>query len=218
MATIDEVRTKNLNDLIGKHGGVMKFSALVGKDRTQIAQWSKNYPNAQGKPRYISGKMCRHIENCLGLLNEWMDQDHSSGNIALAGTQQTVPLISWVAAGNWTPMSDPPDDFQQVLCPFPHGKGTFALEVRGISMENTDHKPSFSDGDWIYVDPTRDANHRDFVVVRLDDEGEATFKQLLIEGGQKMLFALNKDWKPRILPINGNATIVGVVIGKVERW
>ena len=142
----------------------------------------------------------------------------ASDNVIPVGTQDTVPLISWVAAGTWTPMSDQSSEYKQVLCPFPHGKGTFALEVHGISMENPDLKPSFSEGDWIYVDPTREAHHRDFVIVRLDDSNEATFKQLLIEGSQKMLFALNKDWKPRILPINGNATIIGVVIGKVEKW
>jgi SOS-response transcriptional repressor LexA len=52
------------------------------------------------------------------------------------------------------------------------------------------------------------------VVVRLEGQGKATFKQYLEEDGKKLLKALNPDWKPRYLEINGNAVICGVVIGK----
>ena len=51
-----------------------------------------------------------------------------------------------------------------------------------------------------------------YVVARLDDENEATFKQLIIEGGHKFLKAANTAWPTQIQPINGNCTIVGVVI------
>ena len=50
--------------------------------------------------------------------------------------------------------------------------------------------------------------------MRLDDQAQATFKQYLEEDGRKFLRALNPDWKPRLTPINGEATICGVVIGK----
>lgn len=215
---IETIRTTNLKQLVEMNGGVTRFSEKIGKKVSQVSQWLNNsIATLTGKPSYISSRSCRQIEKILELPEAWMDVDHD-GNVVSIGTQETVPLISWVAAGNWTPMADQSSDFQQVMCPFPHGKGTFALEVRGVSMENPNHKPSFSNGDWIYVDPTREAHHRDFVVVRLDDEAEATFKQLQIEDGKKFLFALNPDWKPRIMPINGNSTLIGVVIGKVERW
>ena len=54
------------------------------------------------------------------------------------------------------------------------------------------------------------------VVVKLDDEQQATFKQLIIEGDQKFLKPLNPNWPEPIIKINGNATICGVVIGKYE--
>ena len=214
MATIDDIRTYNLCKLIRMNGGVVRFSEKIGKNRTQVSQWMNNSKTAAGKPRYITGKMCRQVEKTLGLPNEWMDTDHDA-NVSPVETRNFVPLISWVAAGNWTPMANQDNDFHEVVCPFPHGKGTFALQVRGISMENPDGR-SFRDGDIIFVDPTREAKHRDLVVVRLDDEAEATFKQLLMEGNQKVLFALNPDWRPRIIPINGNATLIGVVFGRME--
>ena len=54
------------------------------------------------------------------------------------------------------------------------------------------------------------------VVVKLDDEQQATFKQLIIEGDQKFLKPLNPNWPEPIIKINGDATICGVVIGKYE--
>ena len=114
-------------------------------------------------------------------------------------------------------MADPfqPGDADEWLpCPVAHGPHTYAVRVRGESMFNPAGRPSYADGDIIFVDPSREARHGDRVIVRLDDHAEATFKQLLIEDGRKMLKALNPEWAPRYIPINGNATITGVVIGK----
>lgn len=128
-----------------------------------------------------------------------------------------VPLISWVQAGCWSDVADPfqPGDADEWLpCPVAHGPRCYAVKVRGDSMANPSGRPSYSDGDIIFVDPDKEANHGDRVIVRLDDHAEATFKQLLIEDGRKLLKALNPEWAPRYIPINGNATIAGVVIGK----
>lgn len=128
-----------------------------------------------------------------------------------------VPLISWVQAGCWSDVADPfqPGDADEWLpCPVAHGPHTYAVKVRGDSMNNPGGRPSYADGDIIFVDPSREAKHGDRVIVHLDDQAEATFKQLLIEDGRKLLKALNPEWSPRYIQINGNATIKGVVIGK----
>lgn len=130
---------------------------------------------------------------------------------------QGVPLISWVQAGVWSDVADPfqPGDAEEWLpCPVRHGPRTYCVRVRGDSMHNPSGRPSYADGDIIFVDPDRGAKAGDRVIVRLDDHAEATFKQLLVEDGRKMLKALNPEWSPRYIEINGNATITGVVIGK----
>ena len=43
-----------------------------------------------------------------------------------------------------------------------------------------------------------------------------TFKQLIIEEGHRYLKALNPDWPHRIIEVNSNATICGVVGFKGE--
>lgn len=128
-----------------------------------------------------------------------------------------VPLISWVTAGTWADVSDPfqPGEAEDWLpCPVRHGPRTYCVRVRGDSMHNPTGRPSYADGDIIFVDPDKAANAGDRVIVRLDDQAEATFKQLLIEDGRKLLKALNPEWSPRYIEINGSATITGVVIGK----
>lgn len=128
-----------------------------------------------------------------------------------------VPLISWVQAGSWSDLADPfqPGDADEWLpCPVKAGDGAYCLRVRGPSMHNPGGRYSYAPGSIIFVDPSREAKPGDRVIVRLEDQQEATFKQLLEEDGRKLLKALNPDWKPQYIEINGNATITGVVIGQ----
>jgi SOS-response transcriptional repressor LexA/DNA-binding XRE family transcriptional regulator len=121
-----------------------------------------------------------------------------------------IPLISWVQAGNWTECTEPypPGVADEWVSPSTRVSAcAFALTVRGDSME-----PRFTEGETLIVDPELDARHGDFVIVRLDDAAEATFKQLVIDGPQKFLKPLNARYP--VVPINGNATIVGVVVEK----
>lgn len=132
-----------------------------------------------------------------------------------------VPVVSWVQAGEWCDIIDnfqPGDADEWLPCPIRHGPRTYALIVRGLSMFDPTGMHSFKDGDTIFVDPDRGADHRSLVIARLDDIKEATFKQLLIEGDQRMLQALNPSWPNRIISVNGNCSICGVVIGKVESF
>ncbi|MGF6153993.1 LexA family protein [Pseudomonas fluorescens] len=131
----------------------------------------------------------------------------------------SVPVISWVQAGQWTEVMSSftaADAEDWVACPVAHGPRTFVLRVRGESMFNPHARRSFREGDLIYVDPDKQSESGSLVVVQLEDHPEATFKQLIIEGDRKYLKAINPAWPEPILPINGNATICGVVIFKGE--
>jgi SOS-response transcriptional repressor LexA len=126
-----------------------------------------------------------------------------------------IPLISWVQAGEWTEMEvieHIPEDAPRLACPVSHGSHTFALRVEGNSMYNPGGNRSFQPGDLIFVDPDSSVHHMDLAVVRLDDESAATFKEYHEKMDGKYLFALNPNWEPRNLKINGNATVIGRVI------
>ncbi|MEJ1414262.1 MAG: LexA family transcriptional regulator [Candidatus Sedimenticola sp. (ex Thyasira tokunagai)] len=158
------------------------------------------------------------IASALNVSPQWLatGDDEGAGPIRTGNTSpgpQTkglIPLISWVAAGAWTAIEDPyeiGDAEKWMPCPVAHGNHTFALRVRGSSMED-----EYRDGDIIYIDPSRRPENGSHIVVRLDDSEEATFKRLVMEGGDTYLEALNKSWPERVIKVNGNATIIGVVV------
>ena len=135
--------------------------------------------------------------------------DNINSNVAPGPVlKAAVPLISWVQAGVWSDINEVREfDADRYLCPVKCSDKTFALKVQGVSME-----PKFYDGDLIFVDPEADCIHGSYVVARLDDDNQATFKQLIIESGHKFLKAANPNWPDQLIPINGNCTLVGKVV------
>ena len=162
--------------------------------------------------------MYRAIAKALGVSLDWLvsgkGPDPTSNVTAGPDLRPTVPLISWVQAGNWDYCEEPlPPGGADEWVPSIQkvSANAFALRVRGDSME-----PEFSNGDVIIVDVARSPHHGSFVVVRLDDAHEATFKQLMIDGSQKFLKPLNARYP--VIEINGNATMVGVVVEKRKTY
>lgn len=137
-----------------------------------------------------------------------------------AARQAGVPVISWVQAGHWADMDDgnPLEIAEEWLpCPAPHGPRAFALRVRGESMYNPHGRPSFQDGDLIFVDPDKAVQNKSLVIVRLHDSNEATFKQIIIDGLHSYLKALNPGWPTPMIEVNHTASVCGVVIFKGEQ-
>jgi len=62
----------------------------------------------------------------------------------------------------------------------------------------------------VLFDTGRDAINNSLVIAKLSDSNEATFKRLIIDGGQKYLKGLNPQWP--MVPINGNCKIIGVAV------
>ena len=185
------------------------LAKLVGISAPTMGHWES------GEIKKIEGNNLRNLANALGVSSDWIltgkDKKEYQPNTE-PGPDITgfVPLISWVQAGDWNAAADPyemGDGEGFYPCPVTHGHHTFILKVRGASME-----PEYHDGDWIYVDPDKQYINGSHVVVRQEDSDEATFKRLIIEGDKMLLEAINPHWPERIVPVNGDATIVGVVI------
>lgn len=144
--------------------------------------------------------------------------DIADTNVEEARTTGRLPLISWVQAGQWCEIVNhfqPGDAEDWIPCPFNHGPNSFVLKVSGFSMYDPSGEKSYAPGEYIAVDPRAEPLNRKMVVVQLDDEEKATFKQLLVdEDGNMLLKALNPTFTPRTMPMPENSHIVGVVIGK----
>ena len=128
--------------------------------------------------------------------------------------EQKCPLINWVQAGAWTAIDESFEDVEYYPAPVKCSPGTFILQVRGDSMQ-----PRFEEGDLIYVDPEKlDPASGSYVVAILEDSNEATFKQLQVIDGKRLLKALNPEYPPefRFVKINGNCRMIGTVISHVK--
>lgn len=171
--------------------------------------------------KLISGKISRtsrliDIAKALECDPEWLStgKGHfnpiTNANNVVNGPQVKghYPLISWVQAGTWQSIEEISTyDAVRYPCPVKCSDRTFLLRIRGISME-----PKFREGELIFVDPEVEPLNGRYVVARLDNENEATFKQLIIEGTHKFLKPANPNWPEQLIPINGNCTIVGVIV------
>jgi SOS-response transcriptional repressor LexA len=119
-----------------------------------------------------------------------------------------LPLVSFVQAGAWSDINEIDISTAQLYpCPIKCSVNSFIVKVEGESM-----LPEFTPGTLLYVDPEAGYDNLSYVVARLDDENQATFKQLIIDGNKKYLKALNPDWPNKFIEINGKCTIVGKVV------
>lgn len=167
----------------------------------------------------ISPRLALETKNAARRITKISAQDLS--NVEAAEPAGTVPLISWVQAGSWCEASDiynVGDAEEWLSCPVRHGPRTYALRVRGESMRNPGSKPSFEDGDIIFVDPDLGATHKSLVITKLDQSNEVTFKRLLIDGANWYLEAINPAWPNRIIPVKTDAHVCGVVIARLESF
>ena len=140
----------------------------------------------------------------------------SSSNIAPGPPiTRRVPLISNVQAGAWTEVVDnlqPGDAEEWIDITSKVGPNSFALRVVGNSMEN-----EFWEGELVIIDPARESMSGDYVVAKINHD-EATFKQLIKDGGNIYLRPLNSAYPVIAVPPEKEFRIIGRVVEKVKRY
>lgn len=192
------------------------IARATGKSTAAVTKWlrGENIPKADS---------LKHIARLLGVSDVWLltgkdvaprldNNVDLSQKIALEG--RPIPVISWVAAGLFDPIETVLRDTKvdEYLPPLKEcGKNGYGLIVVGNSM-----KPEFKPDDRIYVNPdiqTFDLKTDDLVIIACNGETEATFKKLIIEGGEKYLQPLNPNWPEQIIKLTEDCRLVGKVVG-----
>ncbi len=99
-----------------------------------------------------------------------------------------VPLITLNEAINWTIEKSPPSSIF-IQTDIKTSKNGYAIRLKDSTMY-----PMFPDGTLLIIDPDQVAYHRDFVIAHVHDHAQAIFKQLLIDGDDRYLKSVNRDY------------------------
>ncbi|HDU1549329.1 TPA: helix-turn-helix domain-containing protein [Klebsiella pneumoniae] len=139
----------------------------------------------------------------------------TKSNVTYAGAYQPgrrYPVLSSVQAGAWCEAVEAYSlkDIDHWLESDAHIQGNgFWLYVEGDSM-TAPLGLSIPEGTYVLFDTGREAVNGSLVIAKLEDSNEATFKKLVIDGGQRYLKGLNPAWP--LVPVNGNCRIIGVAV------
>ena len=151
------------------------------------------------------------------LINGWGPRTASRG-LAEGGGAATgsVPVIDYVTAGSWSEIADPfmpGGGFDYIGTDLSISRNAFALIIDGLSMA-----PEFQPGDKIIIDPLVSPRPGEFVVAKLDETDEATFKKYRPRGRDSNgvdiieLVPLNPDWPPLSIDADHPGHIVGTMV------
>ena len=158
----------------------------------------------------VKGETLIKLAKLFNVNPDWLATgkgEKESSNISSApDIKGHVPVISWVQAGDWMEVIDhlSPGDGERVETTYKARPHTYALRVKGDSME-----PRFPEGAILIVEPDESPEPGKFVIVRQNGDTEATFKQLIKDGGQFYLKPLNPRYP--IMEMRQDAVFCGVV-------
>lgn len=154
--------------------------------------------------RAIAAKVAEQAESLNGEANVKYVGEYNPG--------KRYPVLSSVQAGSWSEACEPYTlkDIDLWLESDAHIQGeAFWLKVEGDSM-TAPVGLSVPEGTFVLFDTGREPINGSLVIAKLSDSNEATFKKLIIDGGQRYLKGLNPAWP--LVPVNGNCKIIGVAI------
>jgi len=153
-----------------------------------------------------------------GVRPDLANEPISNVELALQPTRSfSYPEISWVQAGS---AMEAVELSNVAACPMHTsdvwaGDNGFWLRVVGASMTSSSGD-SFPEGFLILVAPDIEPRHGQYVVARMIDTNEATFKQLVRDAGELFLKPLNNSYPTK--PIDDTWEVVGTVVdGKMPK-
>lgn len=138
-------------------------------------------------------------------------QKHIEKKGKTEASKYPIPILTWEQVTEFSDVSKlNHDEISEWLPHFYTDKSRwYALRVTGDSMTAPHGQRNFHDGDIIIVDPDQTAKHGNFVIALLPKSKQATFKQLVVDGGINYLKPVNPQYP--LISINDSTHILGVV-------
>lgn len=206
------MRMNRIEDIAGRIKRLREDKGLSQKALAELCGWASQsrIGNYESGTRSVSVDDATVIAKALGVAPaELLFGDDYKGHYKPG---DKYPVISKVQAGAWCEAVEPYTlkDIDLWLESDAHIQGeAFWLQVDGDSM-TAPAGLSIPEGTFVLFDTGREAINGSLVIAKLSDSNEATFKKLVIDGGQKYLKGLNPQWP--LVAVNGNCRIIGVAV------
>lgn len=186
------------------------LAKLIKVNRVTVTGWE----SGDYKP---GGENLQMLAAALKCHPQWLvdGTKKAEENVSYVGPYEpkgSFPVLSWVSAGHW---AEAVESYHRksidrwyettVEC----SDHSFWLDVKGDSM-TAPAGLSIPEGMVILVDPEVEPINGKLVVAKIENDNEATFKKFVTDAGNKYLKPLNPQYS--MIPINGNCTIIGVVV------
>jgi len=128
---------------------------------------------------------------------------------------QSVPILDWEDLNHLESINRA--DKPSIQVPRAVSSDSFAIKVVGDSMvSNNNYGPSFNENAILIVDRSTEAKNKSFVIARLKDSNDITFKQLIYDAAKGFLKPLNTMYP--MTELTENVELIGVIDCKIEEF
>ncbi|MEE4626649.1 S24 family peptidase [Pseudomonas alliivorans] len=211
---ISETRLQNFRRVLAdKKLRLVDVADALGKAPAQVSSFGGKNPT-----KGIGDQIAREFEKAFGLHRGYLDMPHGVGELntttVLSHTGRTLPVITPNMAVEWHDsgrLADTRDVCEWIEAPGPVGAQAFVLVVEGISME-----PKLSNGDKVVIDPALEALPGQIIALMRTQDKAVILRQLMMEGNEQYLLALNPNWPERILKMTNDWSICGRARWKIS--
>jgi len=191
-----------------------KLAAKCGVSRAAVAQWEA------GVTRPSLDNLVKAAE-ALSVWLSWLTVGDQSlpdtpNPFAAASAPGGIPVLDYVRAAVWGPESPPPaasENLEMIATDPTLSHHAFALTIRDESMA-----PDFREGDRIILEPEVTPQPGDFVVAKLDQDAEATFRKFRPRGTDANgapiieLAPINPDWPTLAINAENPGRVIATMV------
>ncbi len=204
---VKSVRRENLRALAKAVGGITALANRLGKSQGQVSHLIGLKPT-----KNIGDKLAAEIEQAFNKPPGWLDWRQEPFPLVLIEEHVNyIPLLTSAEVGEW--VQQPGILKYRLNCPqlavATYFSGSaFAMRVINDTME-APFGTSFPRGSVVIIDPESVMKDYSFVVVSIEHSAELILRQVVHEGSQRYLKAINPRYP--LIPMRDPYTIYGVV-------
>lgn len=164
------------------------------------------YERGEREPK---SKVIKMIAAVTGYPVEWFYSDTETNEDELSPSVHGLTLVSFSQLGDLENRKEGDLQYLELYQP-----DSFAVKLETDSMLSA-IGVSFPESSIVIVSPYKKPLNGDYVIAELEDN-TIVFRQLVLEGSQRYLRALNPSWKP--IDLTDRTNIIGVVISSIMQF